>query len=218
METAILSASYAHVPTTGFTQDSLTRGAIDAGYLPASTNLFPSGAFDLVQYHLVTERLALKDRVQFPGAQLRTEGSTSQSKALGTGAKVRALLLARLRANDQVIHKIPEALGQMSLLRNIPASIAELARLVDEIWYLAGDVSVDSSWYTKRGTLAGIYASSEMFMTQDKSKDHKDTEDFVDRRLEDVMRVGRTASSVTQWSAFTGLATINVLRSWGARI
>lgn len=218
MESAILSAAYTRVPTSGFTQESLTQGAIDAGYLPASTNLFPHGAFDLVEYHLVTERLALKDRVQFPGAEDQTEGSTLQSRRLGTGAKVRALLLARLRANDQVIHKLPEALGQMSLLGNIPASIAELARLVDEIWYLAGDVSVDSSWYTKRGMLAGVYASSEVFMTQDKSKDYKDTEEFVDRRLQDVMRVGRTASSITEWSAFTGLATINVLRSWGARV
>lgn len=137
---------------------------------------------------------------------------------MGTGAKVRALLLARLHANDKIIQKLPEALGQMSLLGNIPASTAELARLVDEIWYLAGDTSVDNSWYTKRGLLAGVYASSEMFMTQDKSTGFKDTEEFVDRRLDEVMRVGRTAGSITEWMGFTGLSAVNVLRSWGARV
>lgn len=205
------------MPSTGFTKASLTQGATDAGYLPASTNLFTRGAFDLVVYHLVTQRLALKDRIQFPEFDPNVDGA-KQTKPLGTGAKVRALLLARLRANDELLPKLPEALGHMSLLGNIPASVAELARLVDEIWYLAGDKSVDTSWYTKRGLLAGVYASSEMFMTQDKSKNFRDTEAFVDRRLEDVMRVGKTAGAITEWSAFTGLATVNVLRSWGARI
>ena len=48
-------------------------------------------------------------------------------------------------------------------------SIAELARLVDEIWFLAGDTSVDTSWYTKRASLSAIYSASEIFMTQDRS-------------------------------------------------
>lgn len=39
-------------------------------------------------------------------------------------------------------------------------SLAELGRLSDEMWFLAGDTSLDSSWYTKRARLAAIYASS----------------------------------------------------------
>jgi rpsU-divergently transcribed protein len=42
----------------------------------------------------------------------------------------------------------------------VPTSIAELARLSDEIWFLAGDTSVDSSWYTKRASLSMIYSST----------------------------------------------------------
>jgi ubiquinone biosynthesis protein COQ9 len=38
--------------------------------------------------------------------------------------------------------------------------MGELARLVDEMWFLAGDKSVDFSWYTKRATLSAVYASS----------------------------------------------------------
>ena len=48
----------------------------------------------------------------------------------------------------------------MSLPQNIASSIAELARLADEMWFLAGDKSVDFSWYTKRATLSAIYAST----------------------------------------------------------
>lgn len=211
LQAAILSAAHARVPDSGFSLESLKLGAIDAGYLPATCNLFTRGSFDLVLYHLVTERLALKGRLD-----LSTLGSPD--KPAGTGLKVRALLLARLRANANIIHKLPEALGHLSLLGNTPTSVAELARLVDEIWYLSGDKSVDNSWYTKRGMLAGVYAASEMFMTQDKSANFKDTEEFVDRRLEDVQKIGSITGAVLQWYGFTGLATVNVLRSWGARI
>ena len=48
----------------------------------------------------------------------------------------------------------------MSLPENVKSSMGELARLVNEMWFLAGDKSVDFSWYTKRATLSAVYASS----------------------------------------------------------
>ena len=53
-----------------------------------------------------------------------------------------------------------KALAVMSLSQNVAGSVAELARLADEMWYLAGDKSVDFSWYTKRATLSAVYAST----------------------------------------------------------
>lgn len=44
--------------------------------------------------------------------------------------------------------------------QNALATFKRLARLVDEIWYYAGDVSTDMSWYQKRAVLLGIYASA----------------------------------------------------------
>ena len=95
-ENAILSAALSHVPTHGFTTTSLSHGARDAGYLDASVNLFPRGAFDLVNYHLITQRLALKDHVQFP------------EQKLGVGAKVRLLALQRLWRNKPIIQRWQE--------------------------------------------------------------------------------------------------------------
>ena len=48
----------------------------------------------------------------------------------------------------------------MALPENVTDSMAELARLADEMWFLAGDKSVDFSWYTKRATLSAVYAST----------------------------------------------------------
>ena len=92
-ESAILSAALSHVPTHGFSTAALCQGARDAGYLDASINLFPRAAFDLVNYYLVIQRLALTDSVQFP------------TQRLSVGAKVRALALQRLHANEPIIHQ-----------------------------------------------------------------------------------------------------------------
>ena len=98
-EDSILSAALRHVPLSGFTTLALSRGAEDAGYLDVSTNLFPRGSFDLINYHLVTQRLALKDRVQFP------------DPSIGVGAKVRALALQRLKANKDIVHRWQEVIS-----------------------------------------------------------------------------------------------------------
>ncbi|KAF2845189.1 ubiquinone biosynthesis protein COQ9 [Plenodomus tracheiphilus IPT5] len=209
-ESAILSAAYAHVPRLGFTHDALKLGASDAGYLDASTNLLPRGVYDLVNYHLVTQRLALQNSVQFPD-----EAATG--KKLGVGSKVRTLILARLRANEPMIHRWQEALAIMAQPTYVPASVKELASLADEIWFLSGDQSVDSSWYTKRATLSAIYSSTEVYMTQDKSPNFVETEQFLDNRLGDLVKIGGLMGGLNEWLNYTGHSTINVLRSKGAR-
>lgn len=208
VERTILSNALAYVPIHGFTQEALTLGAKDAGYLEVSTNLFPKGKFELVMYHLVTQRLGLKDRIQFP------------DEKMGIGTKVRSLVLERLRANVDtgILPRWQEALALMSLVENIPPSLRELRDLSDEIWFLAGDTSVDTSWYTKRASLAGIYAATEVYQTTDLSTDFKDTEEFLDRRLEELRVAGSAAGNTVEWLSFQGGALVNLLRSKGMRI
>lgn len=132
--------------------------------------------------------------------------------------KVKALTWARLMANERVVHKLPEALALMSLAGNVSQSLTELSALSDEIWFLAGDVSVDSSWYTKRASLAAIYGATEVFMTSDNSEGFKGTKEFLDRRFEDSRTLSEAAGNISQWVGFTAGAAVNVLRSKGMRI
>ena len=121
-------------------------------------------------------------------------------------------------AEEILIDRGVQAVALMAMPSNVPPSLQELASLADEIWYLSGDTSVDSSWYTKRASLASIYAASEVFMTQDKSTDFKDTEEFVADRLKDVQTVGSWAGNTMEWMGYTGWATVNLLRSKGFKI
>ena len=106
----------------------------------------------------------------------------------------------------------------MATPSSIPASLKELAALSDEIFYLSGDVSVDSSWYTKRASLSSIYAASDLFMTTDQSTEFKDTREFMERRFRDVQVLGGAVGGLGQWVGFTTQAAVNVGRSWGVRI
>src|SRR5665213_3392391 len=61
---------------------------------------------------------------------------------------------------------------------------------VDGVWYAAGDTAADFSFYTKRATLAGVYGAAVLFWLEDRSEGFADTQDFIDRRLVDVARLG----------------------------
>ncbi|KAH9239230.1 hypothetical protein K456DRAFT_1826335 [Colletotrichum gloeosporioides 23] len=208
-EKTILSAAYEHVPEHGFSHKALALGAKDAGYLDISTSVLLDGPFSLICYHLVTRResLAAKSKEIF-----------GQVPEASIDEKVEMITWERLLGNEVIVGHWQEALAIMAQPTHAPASFKELAKLVDEIWFLSGDTSVDPSWYSKRASMSMIYASAELFMTNDKSAGFRDTRDFLRRRLKEVHEVGGILGSVGQWVGFTASAGVNVLRSKGLRI
>jgi len=106
----------------------------------------------------------------------------------------------------------------MSLAGNIPLSLSELHALSSDILNLSGDTSVDASWYTKRMSLAAIYASAEVYMTRDQSPNLAETEEFVSRRFEDNAAIGEKLSSAKKCLGFMGSTAVGLGRSWGLKI
>ncbi|KAL2268153.1 hypothetical protein VTJ83DRAFT_2999 [Remersonia thermophila] len=211
-ESALLSAAYKRVPEHGFTQEALALGARDAGLLEISPAVFPGdGVFALIRWHLYTQRTALADTVDEVAA------GTPAGPA-GVAERVERLTWERLRANEAIVGRWQEALAIMAQPSHIPASLGELAQLADDILYLAGDVSVDPSWYTKRASLSAIYAAAELFQTTDTSPGFRETRAFLQRRLAEAAQAGAAVRSVGQWAGFTAGAVVNVLRSKGLRI
>ncbi|KAL9640212.1 MAG: hypothetical protein Q9204_000809 [Flavoplaca sp. TL-2023a] len=204
----ILAAAINHVPAHGFTDTALSSGIRDAGYPDVSANLFPEGVFALVKYHLTTQRSALSRNA--PAPPLAESSSTLDM--------VRRLTLQRLHANKPIIHRWQEALAILAMPKHVTTSLRELALLSDEIHFLAGDKSVDTSWYTKRAGLSAIYANAELFMTQDKSANFKETEEFLDRRLEGAQSLRNVIGDAGQWAGVQAMGVISALRSKGVRI
>ena len=65
--------------------------------------------------------------------------------SLSTSEKVRLGVLTRLGMIAPYVDRWPEALAVMGQPSNVAMSLGHLAKIVDEIWYLAGDKSADVS-------------------------------------------------------------------------
>jgi len=84
------------------------------------------------------------------------------------------------------------AVTVLALPQYAPLAVRLLYETVDGIWYAAGDAATDFSFYTKRATLAGIYAATLLYWLEDRSPEFADTRTFLDRRLVAAARIGAT--------------------------
>ncbi len=170
---AAVDALLAVVPFPGWTMPALCAAAG-----PDADLLFPGGAADLVEAFV-----DLADRRSVEGA------AGLGLEAMRVPARVRALVAERLRRERPHRDAIRRALGVLAGAPGLAARCT--ARTVDAIWFAAGDSSADFSWYTKRLILAGVYGSTLLVWVGDRSGDDAATLAFLDRRLDDVRRLGR---------------------------
>lgn len=64
-------------------------------------------------------------------------------------------------------------------------------RTADRIWDWAGDTATDYNRYTKRGLLSGILTTTMLVWLNDDSENEQTTKNFLERRIENVMQLGR---------------------------
>ncbi|RAH84531.1 ubiquinone biosynthesis protein COQ9 [Aspergillus japonicus CBS 114.51] len=217
-QTTILSAALHHVPTHGFSRNALTLGARDAGFLDVSVQLLPRGEFDLILFWLASRRGLLRSKVESDGLFSATTTTYPSGAVRSVDDKIQILLMERLRMNAEVKDQWQDALAVMSLGENIPLSLSELHALADDILNLAGDKSVDASWYSKRMAVAAVYAASDFVMTRDTSAGLRETEEFVARRWADARAVGDKLTGVRECLGFMGSTAVGLGRSWGLKI
>lgn len=185
---AVIAALLPRVPVHGWTRMAL-RGALrELGMEPEDADLlFPGGAAELVEAFI-----DLADR-----QMAETEAETGFA-TLRASQKVRALLagrLARLRPHREAVRR---ALAVLAQPRHAAVAARCTARTVDAVWHAAGDRAADASWYTKRATLAAVYAATLLFWLRDVGEDDAATLAFLDRRLAGVARIGRLRRRVAE--------------------
>src|SRR5712671_1257964 len=78
-----------------------------------------------------------------------------------------------------------------------------ITKAVDAMWYAAGDTSTDFNFYTKRATLAGVYSSTLLYWLADRSPGSEATWGFLDRRIDDVMKIEKLKAQVKSWGGGT---------------
>ncbi|KOC63153.1 Ubiquinone biosynthesis protein COQ9, mitochondrial, partial [Habropoda laboriosa] len=194
IKSKILDASLKYVHDLGWSQQAISAGAESIGYPGVIHGLFPNRGADLVQYFYLTCNKEL-NKILKEQSDAIEEYSTKEKKTLEL--QVRDAVETRLRMVIPYKKTWPQALALMALPPNAPMSLANLLTLVDDICYYAGDRSVDINWYTRRIVLAGIYKTTELYMLQDSSEDHKKTWSFLERRIKDATQIHKILTTTS---------------------
>ncbi len=114
--------------------------------------------------------------------------STSDLAEFPVRERIRRLVLCRLDAVSGQVEALRRALAIMAMPQNAATALRIGWNSADLMWRLAGDRSSDYNHYTKRAILAALYASTLAVFVNDSSEGRSETQAFLDRRIDGVMR------------------------------
>ncbi len=197
----LLAATLGHVPANGWSDGALRAGARQAGVeLVTARRAFPRGIADVMAFWSREN-----DRLMVAELDRRELGAMRVRDRITTGVRV------RLELNREHRKAVCLALSRAALPHHAPEALSALYRTVDAIWRAAGDTATDFNFYTKRALLAGVYSSTLLYWLDDGSDDFAATWAFLDRRIEDVMKVPKVLGRLR------GLMPDFGPRPWGRR-
>jgi ubiquinone biosynthesis protein COQ9 len=140
--------------------------------------LFPRGAPDMVAAFSRWADRQMLDRLEATPVE-----PASLSRRVALALRIRFEVLTPWR------EAVRRGLSVLAMPQNAPLGLRLLYETVDGLWYGVGDSSTDFSFYTKRATLAGIYAAAVLYWLDDRSPGSVATDAFIDRRLADLHRL-----------------------------
>ena len=148
-------------------------------------SLFPRGAADMV--------------AQFSDwADRRMLEAAEGLEAMKVRERISTLMRARLAVLEPHREAVRRGLSVLALPQNAALGARLLYYTVDSAWYAAGDTATDWNFYTKRGLLAGVVAATTLYWLDDRSPDTIDTLAFLDRRIDDAMRIPKATAQLRE--------------------
>ncbi|MBO9518088.1 MAG: COQ9 family protein [Porphyrobacter sp.] len=163
----------------GWGDQALEQAAADLGINAAVARLaFPGGPMDMIAAWIAST-----------DAKMQAAFANGHLAGLKIRDRIRTLLQFRLDA----VAGQEEALRRALAIQAMPQNLSRTMKLgwnsADLMWRLAGDTATDYNHYTKRGLLAGIYTATLAVFLDDTSEGKAETRAFLDRRIEDVMKI-----------------------------
>lgn len=170
----LIMAAIPHVAFTGWSMQTLTDAAQDAGIDPELAHiLFPNVRVDLaLGFHQWADQ-AFQSSINLEGMRVRE--------------KITHLVRRRLEVLEPHKEAVRTSIALFTIPIYAPQGMRAILETMDIIWNLAGDRAQDYNWYTKRMTLLGVYTSTLLYFLDDKSDNHEQTWRFLDRRIANVM-------------------------------
>ena len=175
----LIAAMLPDVAFDGWSRHTLRAAARRTGIpVEEALALFPRGAPDLVAAFSRWADRQMLDRLEATPIE-----PVSLSRRVALALRLRFEVLTPWR------EAVRRGLAVLALPQNAALGLRLLYETVDGLWYGVGDSSTDFSFYTKRATLAGIYAAAVLYWLDDRSTGGAATDAFIDRRLADLHRL-----------------------------
>ena len=176
---ALIAAMLPDVPFDGWSRAGLRAAARRIGMpAPEALALFSGGPAEFVACFSRWADRRMLDRLEnLPADQLRAAERIARAVNIS------------LEIVEPWREAVRRALAILALPQHAPLGVRLLYETVDGIWYAAGDSATDFSFYTKRATLAAIYAGTLLYWLEDRSPGFADTRAFLERRLGDAARI-----------------------------
>ncbi|OYX63090.1 MAG: RpsU-divergently transcribed [Sphingomonadales bacterium 32-64-17] len=172
--------------------DGWTEAAVDAaaeaeGVDPAIARLaFAGGPMTMIEAFVAATDAAM--RAHFADGRL---GNMKIRDRIG------ALVRFRLDQAAGLEEALSRALAIQAMPTNAPRALKLGWSSADAMWRLAGDTATDYNHYTKRAILASIYAATLAVFIEDQSEGKAETNAFLDRRIDGVMKFEKVKAQLT---------------------
>jgi len=165
---AMLEAALPNIPFDGWNKTGFPRGATDA----------IAHFSDWADQHMVT---ALQAH-DLPAMKVRERITLS--------------VRTRLELLENHREAVRSSLSILAMPVNSPLAARLLARTADAMWHAARDTSTDFNYYTKRALLMAVQAATVVYWLNDESEGRAETWAFLDRRIANVLKVGKGIGAV----------------------
>jgi ubiquinone biosynthesis protein COQ9 len=186
MRHRILDALLPNVAFDGWTDKALANAARQAGYDAIDAKrAFPRGPAQAVAYFSAeTDRRMVEalEGMDLPAMRIRD--------------RITCAVRTRFELLESHKEAVRRAVAFEALPGNAPQALKAVYNTVDAMWHAAGDTATDWNFYTKRALLAGVYTSTVLIWLGDQSDGNAETWAFLDRRIEDVMRIEKAKAKV----------------------
>lgn len=145
--------------------------------------LFPNGNSDLIKFILEELNINLENNCK-----------KIDLIRLPIHKRIKRILLSKI----DILEKEKKFYKKIFLNLLIPNKNISLPRQlyksIDQIWFLAGDSSVDFNFYTKRLILSAIYTRTILFFFNNDNR--KELENILDKNLKRVSKIPKIKSSI----------------------
>lgn len=180
---AFLETMLEHVPFDGWTDTCFYQTAKDLDMVPAAAReLFRGRSSEVVDYFMRSIDAEMMLRLEEKELDL---------------LRIRERIKLAVQVRIEILTSYKPAVKRlMSYYSLHPCEATQsIYKTTDTMWHMAGDTSTDYNHYSKRILLGVVYSSTLLYWIDDYSDDHHDTWQFLERRIDNVLSIGKLKSS-----------------------